>query len=113
MIDLRDPRVREEFLIGEMTAANQKMMEGMYFITVFPTPYTSLYAGNIEEAIGHLLNFVKFSGNPRATLMTLQQTLPPPIFNILIRAVAATSGSGPQVHILGVVSYTNPWLYCM
>lgn len=29
VIDLRDPRVREEFLIGEMTAANQKMMEGM------------------------------------------------------------------------------------
>jgi hypothetical protein len=28
MIDLRDPKVREEFLIGEMTAANQKMMEG-------------------------------------------------------------------------------------
>ena len=47
--------------------------------------------GNIEEAVGHLLNFVKFSGNPRATLLTLQQTLPPPIFNILIRAVAATS----------------------
>lgn len=29
VIDLRDPRVREEFLIGEMTAANQKMMEGI------------------------------------------------------------------------------------
>ncbi|CAI8051968.1 Mitochondrial import receptor subunit TOM20 homolog [Geodia barretti] len=28
IIDLRDPRVREEFLIAEMTAANQKMMEG-------------------------------------------------------------------------------------
>jgi hypothetical protein len=46
----------------------------------------------MEEAIGHLINFVKFSGNPRATLMTLQQTLPPPIFNLLIRAVTATSG---------------------
>ena len=32
MIDLRDPKVREEFLIGEMTAANQKMMEGVYVI---------------------------------------------------------------------------------
>lgn len=111
MIDLRDPRVREEFLIGEMTAANQKMMEGMYPLsTSSPVRhiFTSLYAGNIEEAIGHLLNFVKFSGNPRATLMTLQQTLPPPIFNLLIRAVAATSGSAPQVRntspTLGVVS---------
>lgn len=28
VIDLRDPKVREEFLLGEMTAANQKMMEG-------------------------------------------------------------------------------------
>lgn len=38
MIDLRDPRVREEFLIGEMTAANQKMMEGTYPITISATP---------------------------------------------------------------------------
>lgn len=29
VIDLRDPKVREEFLLGEMTAANQKMMEGL------------------------------------------------------------------------------------
>ena len=29
VIDLRDPRVREEFLMREMTAANQKMMEGV------------------------------------------------------------------------------------
>lgn len=46
-------------------------------------------AGNIEDGIGHLINFVQFSGNPRATLVTLQQTLPPPIFNLLARTYAA------------------------
>ena len=30
VIDLRDPKVREEFLMREMTLANQKMMEGVY-----------------------------------------------------------------------------------
>ncbi len=48
-------------------------------------PFT---AGNIEEAIGHFINFVHFSGNPRATLSTLQQTMPAPLFSLLVRAYA-------------------------
>lgn len=72
LLDLRDPKVREEFLMGEMSKANQKLMEG-----------------NIEEGVAHLINFIQFSGNPRASLLTLQQTLPQPIFSLVVRAFAA------------------------
>lgn len=80
MIDLRDPKAREEFLTSEKMMANQKLMEG-----------------NIEEAIGHLINLVQFSANPNATLLSLQQVLPPPIFNLLIHALKTLQQSaGPS-----------------
>ena len=43
VIDLRDPKVREEFLIGEMTAANQKMMEGVSPAYKHTNPATHLH----------------------------------------------------------------------
>ena len=55
-------------------------------IAVFKLFYFT--AGNIEEAIGHFINFVHFSGNPRTTLSTLQQTMPAPLFSLLVRAYA-------------------------
>jgi len=72
VVDLRDPKVREEFLMSELVKANQMLSEG-----------------SIEEALGHFINFIQFSGNPRASMLTLQQSLPPPIFNLLIRTFAA------------------------
>ncbi|XP_064403428.1 mitochondrial import receptor subunit TOM20 homolog B-like [Halichondria panicea] len=76
-VDLRDPKVREEFLMSEMMKGNQKLTEG-----------------NIEEAIGHFINFVHFSGNPRTTLSTLQQTMPAPLFSLLVRAYATLQSEG-------------------
>ena len=79
VIDLRDPKAREEFLASEKMMANQKLMEG-----------------NIEEAIGHLINLVQFSSNPSATLLSLQQVLPPPIFNLLLHTLKTMQQSaGP------------------
>lgn len=55
-----------------------------------------LCAGNIEEAIGHLINLVQFSSNPSATLLSLQQVLPPPIFNLLLHTLKTMQQSaGP------------------
>lgn len=56
--------------------------------SVFESPPQPSLTGNIEEAIGHFINFVHFSGNPRATLSTLQQTMPAPLFSLLVRAYA-------------------------
>ncbi|XP_065919943.1 mitochondrial import receptor subunit TOM20 homolog [Dysidea avara] len=71
-IDLSDPTTREEFLMNEMTLANQELMQG-----------------NVPDCITHLVNFVAYSGNPKATLATLQQTLPPTIFDLLIQVYAS------------------------
>lgn len=48
-----------------------------------------MYAGKLEEAVGHFINFVHFSGDPQRTLMMLQQSMPAPLFNIIVRAYAA------------------------
>ena len=45
--------------------------------------------GKIEEAIGHFINFVHFSGDPRRTLLMLQQTMPAPLFRLLCQAYTA------------------------
>ena len=37
MIDLRDPKVREEFLMGEISKANQKMAEGTSAYVILST----------------------------------------------------------------------------
>lgn len=49
----------------------------------------NLVLGKMEEAVGHFINFIQFSSNPKVALATLQQILPPAIFNIIIQAFAA------------------------
>ena len=56
--------------------------------------YPFCTSGNVQAAIGHFINFVHFSGNPQETLVTLQQTLPPPLFNLLVRAYVALQSGG-------------------
>lgn len=76
-VDLRDPKVRQEFLTEEMVKANQKLTEG-----------------KLEEAVGHFINFVHFSGNPRQSLMMLQQTLPATLFRVVCQAYALVQEEG-------------------
>ena len=47
----------------------------------------------MEEAIGHFINFVQFSGNPKGAIHTLQQVLPPAIFNLVIQTFAMIAKS--------------------
>ena len=99
-IDLRDPKAREEFLMSEIMKANQKMAEGTYKSS---KPYwchmTSplLYIGNIEDALPHFVNFIHFSGNPNASLMTLQQSMPAPLFNLIYQAYVAMRLQGAKL----------------
>ena len=57
----------------------------------------------MEEAVGHFINFIQFSSNPKVALATLQQILPPAIFNIIIQAFAAMAKA--QVSHLLVTEY--------
>lgn len=98
VIDLRDPAMREQFLTSEFENANQKLMEGTcnnvnnnddYIPSLSPSLSLKLLLGNMEEAIGHFINFVQFSNNPRASLQMLQRVLPPAIFELLVQTFAA------------------------
>lgn len=60
---------------------------------LFPTP------GKLEEAVGHFINFVHFSGNPSQTLMLLQQTLPAPIFRVVCQAYALIQQENKAGHM--------------
>ncbi len=44
--------------------------------------------GKLEEAVGHFINFVHYSGDARQALLMLQQTLPAPLFRIICQAYA-------------------------
>ena len=56
--------------------------------------FIALIAGNIEDALPHFINFIHFSGNPNATLMTLQQSMPAPLFNLIYQAYMAMRVQG-------------------
>lgn len=56
-----------------------------------------LTTGNVEDALPHFINFIHFSGNPNATLMTLQQSMPAPLFNLIYQAYMAMRMQGLKV----------------
>lgn len=87
---MNDPAAIEEFLMNEMTLANQELIQGWFDIrSTWLKLLHHLLEGNVPECINHLVNFVAYSGNPKATLSTLQQTLPPTIFDLLIQVYAS------------------------
>ena len=103
-IDLRDPKVREEFLMSEVMKANQKLAEGKmncytYHMIIHWCHMTSslITTGNVEDALPHFINFIHFSGNPNATLMTLQQSMPAPLFNLIYQAYMAMRLQGVKL----------------
>lgn len=56
-----------------------------------------MYTGNIEDALPHFVNFIHFSGNPNASLMTLQQSMPAPLFNLIYQAYVAMRLQGVKM----------------
>ena len=48
-----------------------------------------MHTGDIQNALPHFLNFVHYSGNPTATLATLQQSMPAPLFNLIYQGYMA------------------------
>ena len=61
----------------------------------------STLTGNVEDALPHFINFIHFSGNPNATLMTLQQSMPAPLFNLIYQAYMAMRVQGLKAAAAG------------
>ena len=74
---------------------------GTTYNTVCDSGYPSSLTGNVEEALPHFINFIHFSGNPNATLMTLQQSMPAPLFNLIYQAYMAMKVQGMKTAAAG------------
>lgn len=53
-----------------------------------PSPFSHTHTGKLEEAIGHYINLVHFSGNPQQTLLMLRQVVPAPLYRVICQAYA-------------------------
>ncbi|XP_016402340.1 mitochondrial import receptor subunit TOM20 homolog, partial [Sinocyclocheilus rhinocerous] len=65
-----------------------------------------LAQGDYEKGVDHLTNAIAVCGQPQQLLQVLQQTLPPPVFQMLltklptISQVSSTCTSYPSLHSL-------------
>lgn len=52
---------------------------------------TNLNPGQFEEGVEHLTNGIAVCGQPQQLLQVLQQTLPPPVFQMLLTKLPTIS----------------------
>lgn len=53
-----------------------------------------LVQGKIDECVEHIANAVSVCGQPQQLLNVLQQTLPPPVFSLLLERLPTTGPVG-------------------
>lgn len=62
---------------------------------------TNLHPGQFEEGVEHLTNGIAVCGQPQQLLQVLQQTLPPPVFQMLLTKLPTIS----QVRIFPISDF--------
>ncbi|KAL7878204.1 hypothetical protein SRHO_G00048470, partial [Serrasalmus rhombeus] len=72
--DLKDPGAVQQFFLDEIQLGEELLAQGDY-----------------ENGVDHLTNAIAVCGQPQQLLQVLQQTLPPPVFQMLITKVPTIS----------------------
>ncbi|KAK1791348.1 hypothetical protein P4O66_013364 [Electrophorus voltai] len=72
--DLKDPGAVQQFFLDEIQLGEELLAQGDY-----------------EKGVDHLTNAIAVCGQPQQLLQVLQQTLPPPVFQMLITKVPTVS----------------------
>ncbi|XP_076831440.1 translocase of outer mitochondrial membrane 20 [Brachyhypopomus gauderio] len=72
--DLKDPGAVQQFFLDEIQLGEELLAQGDY-----------------EKSVDHLTNAIAVCGQPQQLLQVLQQTLPPPVFQMLITKVPTIS----------------------
>ncbi|XP_072533556.1 translocase of outer mitochondrial membrane 20 [Salminus brasiliensis] len=72
--DLKDPGAVQQFFLDEIQLGEELLAQGDY-----------------ETGVEHLTNAIAVCGQPQQLLQVLQQTLPPPVFQMLIAKVPTIS----------------------
>jgi len=72
-------------------------MEGVCFQNVI-----ICYTGEYEKGVDHLTNAIAVCGQPQQLLQVLQQTLPPPVFQMLLTKLPTISQVCETLHVAEV-----------
>uniref|UniRef100_A0A3B3SAV2 Translocase of outer mitochondrial membrane 20 n=1 Tax=Paramormyrops kingsleyae TaxID=1676925 RepID=A0A3B3SAV2_9TELE len=82
--DLKDAEAVQKFFLEEIQLGEELLAQGDY-----------------EKGVDHLTNAIAVCGQPQQLLQVLQQTLPPPVFQMLLTKLPTISQVGRQ-HRAGV-----------
>ncbi|KAG7492923.1 mitochondrial import receptor subunit TOM20 homolog B [Megalops cyprinoides] len=72
--DLKDPEAVQKFFLEEIQLGEELLAQGDY-----------------EKGVDHLTNAIAVCGQPQQLLQVLQQTLPPPVFQMLLTKLPTIS----------------------
>jgi len=72
--DLKDPEAVQKFFLDEIQLGEELLSQGDY-----------------EKGVDHLTNAIAVCGQPQQLLQVLQQTLPPPVFQMLLTKLPSIS----------------------
>uniref|UniRef100_A0A3Q0RHA6 Uncharacterized protein n=1 Tax=Amphilophus citrinellus TaxID=61819 RepID=A0A3Q0RHA6_AMPCI len=90
-----DPRFKEKLRERKCESQQRKISYGLpnlndeeavqkFFLEEIQLAEELLAQGELDTAVDHLTNAVAVCGQPQQLLQVLQQTLPPPVFQILL-----------------------------
>ncbi|XP_026209593.1 translocase of outer mitochondrial membrane 20 [Anabas testudineus] len=72
--DLKDPEAVQKFFLEEIQLGEELLSQGEF-----------------EKGVDHLTNAIAVCGQPQQLLQVLQQTLPPPVFQMLLTKLPSIS----------------------
>ncbi|XP_025069277.1 mitochondrial import receptor subunit TOM20 homolog isoform X3 [Alligator sinensis] len=78
--DLKDAEAVQKFFLEEIQLGEELLAQG-----------TFCHVGEYEKGVDHLTNAIAVCGQPQQLLQVLQQTLPPPVFQMLLTKLPTIS----------------------
>uniref|UniRef100_A0A672GX59 Mitochondrial import receptor subunit TOM20 homolog n=1 Tax=Salarias fasciatus TaxID=181472 RepID=A0A672GX59_SALFA len=91
--DLKDAEAVQKFFLEEIQLGEELLAQGDY-----------------EKGVDHLTNAIAVCGQPQQLLQVLQQTLPPPVFQMLLTKLPSISQVAPPPSLFKTCSFPDDHL---
>lgn len=94
--DLKDAEAVQKFFLEEIQQGEELLAQGKVSFPVWLLPVCAVLTrsastGDYERGVDHLTNAIAVCGQPQQLLQVLQQTLPPPVFQMLLTKLPTIS----------------------
>ncbi|XP_045075543.1 mitochondrial import receptor subunit TOM20 homolog B isoform X1 [Coregonus clupeaformis] len=89
--DLKDSEAVQKFFLEEIQLGEELLAQGDSEKGVDHLTMSTIPTGDCEKGVDHLTNAIAVCGQPQQLLQVLQQTLPPPVFQILLTKLPTIS----------------------